>query len=65
MTVDIEYCEKCQECLNEYSFNCCLICEERCNFCDDCDEEYLITLNKLPRLFVIIVVYVLTNLIHT
>ena len=50
MGVDYEYCSKCEKCLNEYYFNSCLICEERCNFCDDCDEEYLITLNKMPRL---------------
>ena len=50
MGVDYEYCSRCEECLNEYSFNSCIICEERCNYCDECDDDYLITLNKEPRL---------------
>ena len=49
MGVDYEYCSRCEESLNEYSFNSCIICEERCDYCDECDEDYLITLNKTPR----------------
>ena len=49
MGVDYEFCSKCEQCLNEYCFNSCLICEERCNFCDDCDGEYLVLFNKYSQ----------------
>ena len=49
MGVDYKYCSKCEECLNKYCFNGCIICDERCNYCDDCDDEYLIILNRIPR----------------
>ena len=64
MGVDYEYCSKCEESLNEYCFNGCIICEERCNYSDDCEDDYLITLKKHRVSCVMIVLCVLINLIY-
>jgi len=49
MEVDYEYCPSCQDSINKYCFNSCIICEESCDFCDACDDQYLIILNEEKR----------------
>jgi hypothetical protein len=47
MGVDLYYCEKCQECRHCDSFKYCPLCENRLDFCEDCDDGLLCTENKI------------------
>ena len=40
MGVTILHCGKCDDCTHEDNFNSCILCDEKCDVCNDCDGNY-------------------------
>jgi len=47
MGIDFKYCSKCGECHNEQLFRQCQICFSRLEFCDECDGEFIVKIDKI------------------